>query len=150
MISEQQLSSDRHNFRISSLHISPSHLQITFALCLFAGMATALFPLKKVLLVKKLAHSLPSIEKHVYVNHHTTEYHDSHHSAEKRDIPYTYEYGVQDHRTGDHKSAWEKHDGHNVVGGYTMREADGSLRVVNYKADPIHGFQADVKYVGKH
>lgn len=116
-------------------------------------MATALFPIKKVLLVKKLAHSLPSIEKHVYVNHHhhtlaaATE---QHHSTEKRDIPYTYEYGVQDHRTGDHKSAWEKHDGHNVVGGYSLHEADGSIRVVNYKADPIHGFEADVKYIGKH
>lgn len=113
-------------------------------------MTSAIFPVKKLLLTKKLVaatHYLPSIEKHVYVNHH---HHDVHHSAEKRDIPYTYEYGVQDHRTGDHKSAWEKHDGHNVVGGYTMHEADGSIRVVNYKADAIHGFTADVKHIGKH
>ena len=113
-------------------------------------MATAVFPIKKVLLVKKLAHSLPSIEKHVYVNHHHHVTENHHHSAEKRDIPYTYEYGVSDHKTGDQKSAWEKNDGHNVVGGYTLHEADGSVRVVNYKADPIHGFTADVKYLGKH
>lgn len=111
-------------------------------------MASAVFPLKKVLLVKKLASHLPSIEKHVYVNHHHHEHHDHH--VDRHDMPYTYEYGVQDHRTGDHKSAWEKHDGHNVVGGYTMHEADGSIRVVNYKADPIHGFTADVKHIGKH
>lgn len=119
-------------------------------------MTTALFPIKKVFLVKKLAHSLPSIEKHIHLNHHyhhvdaAVEEAKTYHSAEKRDTSYTYEYGVQDHRTGDHKSAWEKHDGHNVVGGYTLHEADGSIRVVNYKADPIHGFQADVKHIGKH
>ncbi|XP_062543992.1 cuticle protein 19-like [Armigeres subalbatus] len=61
---------------------------------------------------------------------------------------YKYEYGVKDHHTGDHKSQWEVRDGDVVKGGYTLHEADGTERVVEYSSDKHNGFQAVVKKVG--
>ncbi|XP_053686592.1 cuticle protein 19-like [Sabethes cyaneus] len=61
---------------------------------------------------------------------------------------YKYEYGVKDHHTGDHKSQWETRDGDVVKGGYTLLEADGTERIVEYTSDKINGFQAYVKSVG--
>uniref|UniRef100_A0A182ILP7 Uncharacterized protein n=1 Tax=Anopheles atroparvus TaxID=41427 RepID=A0A182ILP7_ANOAO len=61
---------------------------------------------------------------------------------------YKFEYGVKDPHTGDHKSQWEHRDGDVVKGAYTLHEADGTERVVEYSSDKHNGFQAHVKRVG--
>lgn len=61
---------------------------------------------------------------------------------------YKFEYGVKDGHTGDHKSQWEHRDGDVVKGGYTVDEADGTKRVVEYTSDKKNGFNAIVKKIG--
>jgi hypothetical protein len=61
---------------------------------------------------------------------------------------YKFEYGVKDPHTGDHKSQWEVRDGDVVKGEYTLDEADGTKRVVEYHADGKTGFHAKVKKIG--
>jgi hypothetical protein len=61
---------------------------------------------------------------------------------------YKFEYGVKDVKTGDHKSQWETRDGDVVKGEYTLDEADGTKRVVEYHADGKTGFHAIVKKIG--
>ncbi|KAL5292937.1 hypothetical protein ACFFRR_011607 [Megaselia abdita] len=61
---------------------------------------------------------------------------------------YEFEYGVKDAHTGDHKSQHEHRDGDSVKGGYTLDEADGTKRVVEYHADKHSGFNAVVKRIG--
>ncbi|XP_058465769.1 adult-specific cuticular protein ACP-20-like [Malaya genurostris] len=61
---------------------------------------------------------------------------------------YKYEYGVKDYKTGDHKSQWEMRDGDVVKGEYTLDEADGTKRIVEYYADGKNGFEAKVKNIG--
>lgn len=61
---------------------------------------------------------------------------------------YKFEYGVKDPHTGDHKSQWEHRDGDHVTGEYTLDEADGTKRVVEYHADGKTGFHAIVKKIG--
>ncbi|XP_055532912.1 cuticle protein 19-like [Wyeomyia smithii] len=76
---------------------------------------------------------------------------DFHHVEHKEhyDHPkYKYEYGVKDGHTGDHKGHWEHRDGDVVKGGYTLDEADGTHREVEYKSDHHNGFQAHVKRLG--
>uniref|UniRef100_A0A0K8VMN5 Adult-specific cuticular protein ACP-20 n=1 Tax=Bactrocera latifrons TaxID=174628 RepID=A0A0K8VMN5_BACLA len=74
---------------------------------------------------------------------HHYEHHEPHHYPK-----YTFEYGVKDAHTGDHKSQWEHRDGDHVKGGYTLEEADGTTRVVEYTADDHNGFNAVVKKIG--
>lgn len=50
--------------------------------------------------------------------------------------------------TGDHKAQTETRDGGLVKGSYSLAEPDGTLRVVDYTADPVSGFNAVVKRVG--
>ncbi|CAB0003813.1 unnamed protein product [Nesidiocoris tenuis] len=57
---------------------------------------------------------------------------------------YAYNYGVSDPHTGDHKQQSEARDGDIVKGQYSLVEPDGSLRTVDYTADPINGFNAVV------
>jgi Insect cuticle protein len=57
---------------------------------------------------------------------------------------YAFNYGVSDPHTGDHKSQHETRDGDVVKGQYSLVEPDGSVRTVDYTADPIHGFNAVV------
>jgi len=57
---------------------------------------------------------------------------------------YSYAYGVKDALTGDHKEAHETRDGGVVKGSYSLLQPDGVYRTVNYVADPVHGFQAEV------
>ncbi|XP_055604486.1 adult-specific cuticular protein ACP-20-like [Uranotaenia lowii] len=73
--------------------------------------------------------------------HH--EHHDYHSHPS-----YKFEYGVKDHKTGDHKSQWEHRDGDVVKGEYTLDEADGTKRIVQYNSDKHNGFQAHVTRVG--
>ncbi|KAL1399477.1 hypothetical protein pipiens_002210 [Culex pipiens pipiens] len=61
---------------------------------------------------------------------------------------YKFEYGVKDIHTGDHKSQWEMRDGDVVKGEYTLDEADGTQRIVEYYADSKTGFEAKVKNIG--
>ncbi|KAL9700012.1 hypothetical protein quinque_003453 [Culex quinquefasciatus] len=61
---------------------------------------------------------------------------------------YNFEYGVNDPHTGDHKAQWEHRDGDVVKGGYMLKEADGTTRVVEYTADDHNGFNAVVKKIG--
>lgn len=61
---------------------------------------------------------------------------------------YKFEYGVKDPHTGDHKSQWEERNGDVVIGEYSLDEADGTKRVVEYHADGKTGFHAKVKKIG--
>ncbi|XP_055529733.1 adult-specific cuticular protein ACP-20-like [Wyeomyia smithii] len=61
---------------------------------------------------------------------------------------YKFEYGVKDHKTGDHKNQWEHRDGDVVKGQYSLHEPDGTERIVEYSSDKHNGFQAHVKRVG--
>nr|XP_023013152.1 larval cuticle protein A2B-like [Leptinotarsa decemlineata]AYA49964.1 cuticular protein 71 [Leptinotarsa decemlineata] len=57
---------------------------------------------------------------------------------------YNYAYDIQDGLTGDSKSQHESRDGDVVQGSYSLIDADGFKRTVDYTADPIHGFNAVV------
>ncbi|XP_059052462.1 cuticle protein 8-like [Achroia grisella] len=61
---------------------------------------------------------------------------------------YTFNYGVADGHTGDQKSQWESRDGDVVKGQYSLVEADGTIRTVNYSADDHNGFNAVVSRQG--
>lgn len=61
---------------------------------------------------------------------------------------YSYSYGVKDSLTGDYKDQSETRTGDVVKGQYSLLEADGTRRVVDYTADPIHGFNAVVSREG--
>ncbi|XP_071455824.1 uncharacterized protein [Hetaerina americana] len=62
---------------------------------------------------------------------------------------YNFDYGVSDQKTGDNKNQWETRDGDVVKGSYSLHEADGTIRVVEYTADKHNGFNAVVKRQGK-
>ncbi|TMW42876.1 hypothetical protein DOY81_012044, partial [Sarcophaga bullata] len=57
---------------------------------------------------------------------------------------YKYGYNVQDNLSGDSKSQVEERDGDVVRGEYSLIDADGYKRTVQYTADPINGFNAVV------
>ncbi|XP_023245832.1 larval cuticle protein A2B-like [Copidosoma floridanum] len=57
---------------------------------------------------------------------------------------YSYAYDVQDSLTGDSKAQYETRDGDVVRGSYSLIEADGTRRIVEYTADPVNGFNAVV------
>lgn len=52
---------------------------------------------------------------------------------------YQYEYKVEDPHTGDNKFQHEVRDGDSVKGVYSLHEADGSIRTVEYSSDKHHG-----------
>ncbi|CAH2264134.1 jg10301 [Pararge aegeria aegeria] len=58
---------------------------------------------------------------------------------------YSFNYAVNDPHTGDNKAQWETRDGDVVRGAYSLVEPDGNIRIVEYVADSIHGFNAVVK-----
>ncbi|KMQ91889.1 larval cuticle protein a3a [Lasius niger] len=58
---------------------------------------------------------------------------------------YSYAYDVHDSLTGDAKSQQETRDGDLVQGSYSLLEADGTRRIVDYTADSINGFNAVVR-----
>ncbi|KAJ8943453.1 hypothetical protein NQ314_009735 [Rhamnusium bicolor] len=57
---------------------------------------------------------------------------------------YSYGYQVQDGLTGDSKSQSETRNGDSVQGSYSLVDPDGTIRTVDYTADPINGFNAVV------
>ncbi|KAF4516905.1 hypothetical protein B566_EDAN007993 [Ephemera danica] len=61
---------------------------------------------------------------------------------------YKFGYGIEDSKTGNKQSHEESRDGDVVRGQYTVLEPDGSMRIVQYTADPKNGFQAVVKRTG--
>lgn len=63
-------------------------------------------------------------------------------------VHYQYDYAVSDPHTGDKKLVYEQRKGDVVTGGYTVKEADGTTRIVEYTATPKGGFKAVVKRVG--
>ncbi|XP_055611742.1 cuticle protein 19-like [Uranotaenia lowii] len=71
-------------------------------------------------------------------------HHEDYHSHPK----YKFEYGVKDGHTHDHKSQWESRDGDHTKGQYTLDEADGTHRVVDYSSDHKGGFQPHVQRIG--
>ncbi|CAH0558821.1 unnamed protein product [Brassicogethes aeneus] len=58
---------------------------------------------------------------------------------------YSYGYDVQDSLTGDNKNQYENRQGDVVQGSYSLVDADGLRRTVDYTADPINGFNAVVR-----
>lgn len=58
---------------------------------------------------------------------------------------YTFSYDVQDAITGDYKSQTETRDGDYVQGQYSLHDADGYRRIVDYTADAVNGFKAIVR-----
>ena len=58
---------------------------------------------------------------------------------------YQYAYNIQDALTGDSKAQEEIREGGVVKGRYSLIEADGSRRTVNYYADPLNGFNAVIQ-----
>ncbi|EDW81780.1 uncharacterized protein Dwil_GK12247 [Drosophila willistoni] len=58
---------------------------------------------------------------------------------------YTYGYDVKDALSGDSKTQVESRDGDIVQGQYSLNDADGYRRIVDYTADPINGFNAVVR-----
>nr|AYA49925.1 cuticular protein 107 [Leptinotarsa decemlineata] len=62
---------------------------------------------------------------------------------------YEFKYGIEDPHTGDAKTQYEVRDGDVVKGQYSLVEADGSIRTVEYTSDPQHGFRAVVHKSGQ-
>ncbi|EDW67048.2 uncharacterized protein Dvir_GJ23943 [Drosophila virilis] len=60
---------------------------------------------------------------------------------------YKYAYDVQDALSGDSKSQVEERDGDVVRGEYSLVDADGYKRTVQYTSDPENGFNAVVNRV---
>ena len=58
---------------------------------------------------------------------------------------YSFAYDVQDGLTGDSKSQSESRSGDVVQGQYSLNDADGTRRIVDYTADPVNGFNAVVR-----
>ncbi|XP_014097951.3 larval cuticle protein A2B [Bactrocera oleae] len=57
---------------------------------------------------------------------------------------YQFSYGVDDKLTGDSKSQVEVRDGDVVHGEYSLIDADGYKRTVQYTSDDVNGFNAVV------
>ncbi|XP_026751030.2 cuticle protein 8-like [Galleria mellonella] len=80
--------------------------------------------------------------------HHETPKHEEHHIDYYAIPKYAYEYKIEDPHTGDNKYQHETRDGDVVKGVYSLHEADGTIRIVEYTADKHNGFNAVVKRQG--
>ncbi|EDS39236.1 cuticle protein [Culex quinquefasciatus] len=58
---------------------------------------------------------------------------------------YEFSYSVHDAHTGDIKSQHESRNGDQVQGQYSLLDADGHQRIVDYTADDHNGFNAVVR-----
>jgi len=64
--------------------------------------------------------------------------------------PYQFEYGVNDQYSGAaFQAAESQSDKGEVFGEYKVNLPDGRVQTVSYRADPVQGFVADVKYEGE-
>ena len=94
------------------------------------------------------SHAAPA----VYATHAAPAVYASHavHAAPillKAEAPaqYNFAYDVHDEHTGDIKSQHETRNGDNVEGSYSLIDADGFRRTVDYTADEHNGFNAVVR-----
>jgi hypothetical protein len=71
-------------------------------------------------------------------------HHDHDHDYYDHNPQYSFNYGVNDYSTGDHKHQSEIRANGVVKGSYSLVEPDGSIRTVDYTADDINGFNAVV------
>ncbi|RVE52455.1 hypothetical protein evm_002849 [Chilo suppressalis] len=102
------------------------------------------------------SHESLSHHQQAPVYHHQLEAHS--HPSEDEPVDYyahpkyQYEYNVEDPHTGDNKYQHEFRDGDVVRGVYSLHEADGSIRTVEYTSDKHNGFNAVVKHTapGQH
>lgn len=62
---------------------------------------------------------------------------------------YDFSYGVNDPLTGQNFGHSENRDGYITQGTYYVNLPDGRLQTVNYHADDVSGYVADVKYSGE-
>merc|ERR1711902_16920 len=63
--------------------------------------------------------------------------------------PFAYEYGGSD-SSGRHFAKTEAKDDEGIVRGeYRVELPDGRVQIVSYTADPVNGYQADVRYEGE-
>ncbi|XP_061400477.1 larval cuticle protein A2B-like [Musca vetustissima] len=79
------------------------------------------------------AHTKPAVVKH-----------DVHYDDHPQ---YNFNYDVNDEHTGDVHSQTEERDGDVVRGEYSLIDADGYRRVVQYTVDPHSGFNAVVNRI---
>ncbi|KAL4710418.1 hypothetical protein ACJJTC_008820 [Scirpophaga incertulas] len=100
-----------------------------------------------------VAHESVSLHQAPLQSHEAPAYHhqaDSHSKDEPVDFfaypKYQYEYKIEDPHTGDNKYQHEYRDGDVVKGVYSLHEADGSIRTVEYTSDKHNGFNAVVKH----
>ncbi|XP_061394158.1 uncharacterized protein LOC133329707 [Musca vetustissima] len=71
--------------------------------------------------------------------------HEGEHDGDYNSHPkYEFAYGVEDHKTGDIKEQWESRDG-----SYSLKESDGTTRLVTYTSDKKTGFEATVHKIGQ-
>ncbi|XP_053602885.1 cuticle protein 21-like [Plodia interpunctella] len=70
----------------------------------------------------------------------------AHQEEEYAHPKYEFSYSVADGHSGDNKSQHEARDGDAVHGEYSLLEADGSVRTVQYSADDHSGFNAVVSH----
>ena len=67
------------------------------------------------------------------------------HAAPEAPANYEFNYAVNEASTGDVKSQQEKAVNGAIHGSYQLNDADGFLRIVDYTADDVNGFQANVR-----
>lgn len=58
---------------------------------------------------------------------------------------YNFNYSVDDSITGDVKAQTETRDGDNVQGQYSLNDADGYKRIVDYTSDAVNGLKVVVR-----
>lgn len=89
-------------------------------------------------------HAQPAILQKTFVQAAPTIVSKTHVDDYDPNPQYQFSYDIHDSLTGDAKSQTESRDGDVVKGQYSLIEADGSRRIVDYTADPVHGFNAVV------
>ncbi|XP_026471459.1 cuticle protein 19-like [Ctenocephalides felis] len=95
-----------------------------------------------------VSHDSP-VRYHNYGNLGYGHHNYRHHEYQNYTYPqYSFQYGVNDHHTGDVKSQHEVRDGDVVKGQYSLVEPDGSVRTVKYAANDRDGFNAVVSKTG--
>ncbi|NP_001166659.1 cuticular protein RR-2 motif 109 precursor [Bombyx mori] len=94
---------------------------------------------------EELHHGVHLVQHHGHEHHHG---HDDHHVDYHAHPKYAFEYKVEDPHTGDNKYQHETRDGDVVKGVYSLHEADGTIRTVEYSADKHSGFNAVVRREG--
>lgn len=123
----------------SKIFLSPQQFVV---FCAFIAVAKAgLIAQAPVAYAQPIAYAQPAVlQKQIVAKAHVEDY-DS-------NPQYSYSYDIHDSLTGDAKSQHESRDGDNVKGQYSLVEADGTRRIVDYTADPVHGFNAVVTKEG--